>query len=270
MKKINLKRKSLVSFSLIVAMLSFLFYAYHNGITGRTMKSTEPGCICHSATPSQLVNVVIEGPDQLMTNQTASYTVRISGGPLVRGGTNIAVSEGDLQPGDGLQKIGAELTHILPKQPLNSEVTFEFSYTAPDTMTTITLYANGNSVNFNGNENGDSWNFADNKMITVTPSTDVEDEIDGRNFYLSQNYPNPFNPETHIRYQISESGLVSLKVFDVLGNEVETLVNEEKSAGIYEVKFSASRGNANLSSGIYYYTLKTNNFISTKKMLMLK
>jgi hypothetical protein len=85
-------------------------------------------------------------------------------------------------------------------------------------------------------------------------------------FNLSQNYPNPFNSSTTIRYEISEGSYVMLKVYDVLGNEVATLVNEEKPTGNYEVGFNAS----NLSSGIYFYTLSTGNFFSTKKMILLK
>ena len=85
-------------------------------------------------------------------------------------------------------------------------------------------------------------------------------------FALQQNYPNPFNPSTTIRYSISTSEFVTLKVFDVIGNEVATLVNEEKPAGSYEVKFDA----AGLSSGLYFYKLKTGSFIETKKMLLLK
>ncbi|MFA4924455.1 MAG: T9SS type A sorting domain-containing protein [Ignavibacteriaceae bacterium] len=85
-------------------------------------------------------------------------------------------------------------------------------------------------------------------------------------FSLSQNFPNPFNPTTNIEFQIPQSGFVTLKVFDVLGKEVATLVNEEKKAGSYSVNFDASH----LSSSIYFYTLKINNFIQTKKMILLR
>jgi hypothetical protein len=83
---------------------------------------------------------------------------------------------------------------------------------------------------------------------------------------LFQNYPNPFNPTTVIEYQIPQSSFVSLKAFDALGNEVATLVNEEKSTGIYKVKFDATH----LSSGIYFYKLQSGNFIETKKMVLIK
>ena len=85
-------------------------------------------------------------------------------------------------------------------------------------------------------------------------------------FKLSQNYPNPFNPSTKIKYRISKLSFVTLKVYDVLGNEVTTLINKEKSAGSYEVEFSAT----NLPSGVYFYQLKSNSFFQTKKMLLIK
>ena len=85
-------------------------------------------------------------------------------------------------------------------------------------------------------------------------------------FTLNQNYPNPFNPSTIIEYQISQDGFISLIVYDVLGNEVKTLVNEPQTTGAYSVKFDAS----DLASGIYVYQIQMNNFVSTKKMMLLK
>ena len=97
--------------------------------------------------------------------------------------------------------------------------------------------------------------------------TDVNDEINTvREFELHQNYPNPFNPTTKIKYQIPELSFVTLKVFDVLGNEVATLVNHEKGAGDYEIYFRAE----DLGSGVYLYELKANSFVKTKKMLIIK
>jgi hypothetical protein len=87
------------------------------------------------------------------------------------------------------------------------------------------------------------------------------------NYYsLGQNYPNPFNPATVIIFTLPESQNVKLIVFDILGREVKTLINEVRSPGIYEVNFDAS----SLSSGVYFYRLITDNFTDTKKMLMIK
>jgi sugar lactone lactonase YvrE len=85
-------------------------------------------------------------------------------------------------------------------------------------------------------------------------------------YELSQNYPNPFNPTTNIKFSIPEQGFVSLKVYNTLGQEVATLLNEFKSAGTYQVDFDASK----LSSGVYMYTLNSGKFIISKKMLLMK
>jgi hypothetical protein len=88
---------------------------------------------------------------------------------------------------------------------------------------------------------------------------------------LEQNYPNPFNPSTSIQYTISDRQFVSLKVYDIIGNEVATLVNSEKPAGVYEVEFNSHSGEVrNLPSGVYIYQLRTGSFVQTKKMLLLK
>ena len=85
-------------------------------------------------------------------------------------------------------------------------------------------------------------------------------------YYLGQNYPNPFNPTTRISYELPVSGLVTLKLFDILGREISTLINEEKSAGTYQVDFSP----VGLSSGIYFYTLNSREYSKTKKMIIIK
>jgi photosystem II stability/assembly factor-like uncharacterized protein len=115
--------------------------------------------------------------------------------------------------------------------------------------------------------------WAGGKGFSILHSvTEIVSDIDeGQNvivkdFTLSQNYPNPFNPSTTIIYSIPIAGKVSLKIFDVLGNEIATLVNEEKTSGKYTVNFDAS----NLTSGVYFYRLQTGDFISTKKMILLK
>jgi N-acetylneuraminic acid mutarotase len=99
--------------------------------------------------------------------------------------------------------------------------------------------------------------------------TNVENsssELAISNYKLSQNYPNPFNPSTTIKYQLPEMSFVTIKVYDILGREVATLVNEEKPAGSYEVQFT---GNG-LTNGIYFYQLKVGQISETKKMILLK
>ncbi len=86
------------------------------------------------------------------------------------------------------------------------------------------------------------------------------------NYLLEQNYPNPFNPSTTIRYSVPERGFVELSVFDALGNLVESLVQGEQDAGVYQVEFNA----VNLASGIYFYNIRTKNFTDTKKLVLMK
>ena len=101
-----------------------------------------------------------------------------------------------------------------------------------------------------------------------SPFTTSVEQISGlpENFSLQQNYPNPFNPSTLIEYSIPEQSFVDLKVYDILGNEVATLVNEEQSAGVYRADFTG----ADLTSGIYFYQLQAGNFVETKKMILIK
>ena len=87
-----------------------------------------------------------------------------------------------------------------------------------------------------------------------------------KEFKLEQNFPNPFNPTTKIQYQLPQDARVTLKVYDILGSEVATLVNEEQEAGYKEVQFNGN----NIASGMYVYRLQAGDFISTKKMLMVK
>jgi hypothetical protein len=95
-----------------------------------------------------------------------------------------------------------------------------------------------------------------NPINTTTPS----------NFVLEQNYPNPFNPSTTINYSIPKAAFVTLKVYDVLGNEVKTLVNEQQSVNNYSYTADFS----SLTTGVYYYTLKAGDFTSTKKLMLIK
>lgn len=89
--------------------------------------------------------------------------------------------------------------------------------------------------------------------------------LPGKNVLL-KNYPNPFNPTTQISYQIKESGLVQLRIYNTLGKEVAVLVNEVQSQGSYVATFDAS----NLSSGVYFYAIRTGEFFETKKMILAK
>jgi photosystem II stability/assembly factor-like uncharacterized protein len=100
----------------------------------------------------------------------------------------------------------------------------------------------------------------------VEKEIEVEVNILPKEFALMQNYPNPFNPSTKIKYQVPRTEFITLKIYDILGNEVTTLVNESKEPGEYEIEFDGSK----LSSGVYFYTLRSGSFYDTKKFILMK
>lgn len=102
--------------------------------------------------------------------------------------------------------------------------------------------------------------------IELYPSGIKDQFLIPSRFMLGQNYPNPFNPATTFKYEVPEASFVTIKVYNILGNEVAALVNEEKARGIYNVKFNG----VNLSSGIYFYNMHAGNFTETKKMILMK
>lgn len=113
-----------------------------------------------------------------------------------------------------------------------------------------------------GNPLGD-LSFYPASMITGVKKTDGKVPA---TFALTQNYPNPFNPATQIEYTIPQSGLVTLKVYNLLGQEVATLLSEVQNAGNYKATFDGSK----LASGVYFYRLDVGNFSATKKMILMK
>lgn len=103
---------------------------------------------------------------------------------------------------------------------------------------------------------------------SFTYSKEIEITLNNipKQYVLLQNYPNPFNPTTKIKYQLPESGKVTLKIYDVVGREIVTILNEQKEAGYYEVEWNANE----TSSGIYYYKIQAGAFTEIKKMLLIK
>ncbi|MGE5400028.1 MAG: Ig-like domain-containing protein [Ignavibacteriales bacterium] len=119
-----------------------------------------------------------------------------------------------------------------------------------------------------GSPNTGSLYFDDLRLVQNTTVGVAEEPLSSipKSYSLDQNFPNPFNPSTLISYQISENSFVSLKIYDMLGREVQTLVNEQQGAGKYKVNFNA----AGLPSGIYIYTIRANNYTDSRKMTLLK
>ena len=143
-----------------------------------------------------------------------------------------------------------------------------WGYQEPDTSIQNGQYYALDFINANT-----GWAYSGNGIHTtngggpiIISSININNENIVKSYILEQNYPNPFNPTTVISFQLSVAGQVVLKVYDVMGREVQTLVNESLKPGTYQASFDASA----LSSGIYFYTLSAGEFSETKKMLMVK
>lgn len=129
------------------------------------------------------------------------------------------------------------------------------------------VLVDGNSVGAISEYTFTSINSDHSILASFTPVSDVNDEINiPKEFYLSQNYPNPFNPITNISYAIPRESFMTIKVYDIMGNELKTLVSTRQRAGYYDVQFDG----LNLTSGVYFYSLKAGEYKSTKKMMLIK
>ena len=157
------------------------------------------------------------------------------------------------------QKIGEGTEHdVSPLENFN----LSENITLPDSTDTIQLCLYDQNKNL--------INILDKLYLNPTGISNNQ-EAAIKDFDLKQNYPNPFNPSTVISYQVPVLSYVTLKVYDVLGKEIATIVNEEKNAGSYKVDFDArSYGENNITSGIYFYRINAGRFSETKKMLLLR
>ncbi len=142
-----------------------------------------------------------------------------------------------------------------------SDTTWSNVNTGMPSANVYTLFVTGTTL-YAGTMSG-VWKRSLSEMVTAAGENQP---LTAGNFELLQNYPNPFNPSTTINFQIPVGGHVTLKVYDILGKEIAALVNEVKQAGSYKVHFDGGK----LSSGLYFYTLQSRNFIATKKFILLK
>lgn len=262
----------------IVFISSFCLYesltAFNDGVSGRTKKSGAPGCTCHGTVATSSVSVIISGPTSVAAGDTATYRIKLFGGPLTAGGVDIAAQTGTLQTSyleSQLQLMSGEITHTSPKLSTGGDsIRWTFKYKAPNSPNTKdSIFATANSVNNTGGSSGDAWNHANNFVINITPPTSiVKNSETVKDFSLSQNYPNPFNPSTKINFAFAKSGFVSLNIYDNLGRLAANLINGNLSAGSYDVTLDAAT--YDLTSGMYYYKLETNGFSEVKKMVLAK
>jgi len=148
-------------------------------------------------------------------------------------------------------------------------VTIYFSLIAPNDTLRLNWLSSSPFWGVYDGDNKTLWNAGNlsNLEIALSVSSADNGNLDKPiSFELAQNYPNPFNPSTSIKYALNKRQFVTLKIYDIIGNEVATLVNEEKEVGRYQAEFNS----ANLASGVYVYRIQTAEFIDTKKMILLK
>lgn len=278
-----MKFRYFISLIAVVIFFSMLFQnlmAFKNGIVGFTRKNGETiGCVCHGLEPNDSISVKIIGPATVRPNDTVTYVLNIANGPAITGGCNIATSLGKVitSPLDTTLKreeqfpgSGFELTHKDPKAFAGDTLKFRFRYIAPSTPNVIdTLFANGNSSNNDLGSDNDKWNYANNFLINVSPTSVQNNIAEASSFELRQNFPNPFNPSTMISFSLAKAAEVNLSVFDMSGKTVAQLHNGKYlNAGVYEAEFDAAK--QGLNSGVYFYRLSVNGGSSVKKMVLVK
>ncbi len=251
----------------ITLFTNVIVYTSEDGFTGRTKKTSTAGCSCH--TQNTNITGVFSGPDTVITGQTVVFSFTINrSGSNAGGGVDIATRLGTLAAGPGaayLKLQNGELTHRSPLSLSGGNFTGQFNYTAPAVPGIDSLWIS-EAVGFS---NG--WNWGSEKRIVVRNLVGINNLNNPVYYRLNQNFPNPFNPVTNINFEIPKSEFVSLKVYDISGKEISTLVYENLQAGQYNIRFDAGINSDNqLTSGIYYYTLSTENFTETKKMMLVK
>ena len=219
-----------VTIFFIAVFTSLFLITYTN--SQPTFNGTSPGCGgsgCHS-TQSGIVTAEVLNNFQVRITVTGT-TSKVAGELVNSGGTVVAVN--------------------------NSTSSNPFILTAPSAGTyTVNAGYKNPSLKWGNTSAVINVTGIDEELVGLIPET----------FALYNNYPNPFNPTTKIRYAIANTGFTSLKVYSLLGEEVASLINEEKTPGIYEVNFDS----ANLTSGTYLYKLQAGNFSQTKKMILLR
>ena len=187
-----------------------------------------------------------------------------------QGITIAAGTEGSVYVGGGTDRESNDMVYLLIKYDSEGNLQWTEDYYVSDISEDFiyevkldlknNIYVTGISSGINS-----AYDFATIKYSQTTDIIRTSNNIPD-DFYLNQNFPNPFNPSTNLEFGISRSGFVSLKVYDLLGNEVITLVNEIKTPGIYNVKFDG----ISLPSGIYFYALRSGSFNEAKSMIILK
>ena len=220
---------------LIIVLLPLVVQAQNTTTATRTIIITAPNV------PPDIISVKI--PDPVIVNQLARFRVKI-----------VDANNFSIWLIYKYQLIkDSILVSVFPGVPLEIEVGLTFTRLGTQSAT------------FSVRDNQVLGSIV-TVVVNVTIPTGVEDESVPTEFALLQNYPNPFNPTTKIKLGLPNSEHVSLVIYDLLGREVATLINQQKNAGYHEVDFNAG----NLPSGLYLYRLTAGKFTETQKMILLK
>jgi photosystem II stability/assembly factor-like uncharacterized protein len=244
---------------------SVCFYSANtdNGFTEKLIAGTDDGKIVTSSSTAGYAGLIVSallGTNVRVESVSKTYISleELNQFYITTRGKN------PLQPGGGVYKSTDEgqtftvINNGLPQNPVVSKIIVDPNDTGGvPRMTSIKLFAGL----FNNQNNG-AQIYTQTFPIGIQQ---ISSEVP-KGFTLSQNYPNPFNPNTKIKFQITKLSAAKLVVFDALGREIETLVDEQLRPGTYEVDYDGSR----LSSGVYYYKLITGGFVDTKKMILVK
>lgn len=238
-------------------------FAYSSGITQKTRKHTPQGCAyCHTF-DQYTTTGFFSGPDTVIVGSLTQFTITLTTLlPYGKFGVDIAAKIGTLSlvpNNDTLKLMNGELVHNRGGI-YQHQITIPFMFTAGLTPGIDSLYATAN-VGYTG-----KWNWIPEKRIVVIQGIGINNNSTPVSFSLAQNYPNPFNSQTKILYRLLKSGFVTLRIFDLEGKHIAYLVNQVQKEGEYVLRFDG----ANLPSGVYFYTLSTDNFVETKKMLLIK
>ena len=219
--------KGLIFISFVAGVLIFI-----SSTKSEPGFNSGPGCGGSGCHTSEAGIVTAEVLNNFQIRVTVTGTTSKVGGELVDAGGNVVTA-------------------------INSTSSNPFTLTAPSSGTY--------TVNAGFKNPSKKWGTT-SAVINITGIDEKLIGLNPKNFALYSNYPNPFNPSTKIRYAISQTTFTSLKLYSILGQEVATLINEEKTPGVYEVNFDAT----NLSSGTYIYKFQSGSFVQTSIMILLK
>jgi hypothetical protein len=267
--RIRIARSIVYTVATVAFIVMQAAFASPGGYTGRTLKSNKSGCGgCHGSSVSSAVSVVIAGPDTVTVGKAATYTMTIGGGPAKGAGCDIAAKYGTLAAVSSSLKLSSgELTQRSNTAMSNGSITYQFTYTAPASRTSDTLYGLGLSTNSNGGTSGDSWNWSANKGIIIVAATDVENTaVAPSGITLGANAPNPFGTQTEFHFSLDASAYATLKVYNLHGEEMATVVDGVTGRGEHSVRWNAG----SLPNGIYLYRLQVGRNTLTRKLVVAR